>query len=368
MIRRDGKLAPAPKIKRLVLTVHRLGESLIEEHKGTSDGRDVDRDKGPVEDKYLCRKHISSLRITEKGWIVKAELVEVFIVIKLSNGHSFQFMAASGALAFDGRGWPWEWPLRMIGLLDPALFTIVVKTLTRRPRKGNLRWTQPWSVVRHLGTSGVVNAIGLTNHGIDWWLRDIAPSIPPDYNIIVSIEADDLKDTVEMIEMLQGQAIQGIELNLSCPNTGAAGGRTTDKILKICQAANKTTSFPLIAKLSYAHDYIEVAKGLEEIKNIQALSLNSIPWDVVYSGKKSPLAKYGGGGVSGKVAQPFTWKMLREISKAVKTPVIGPSVWDYEDIRKICDLGAKAVSFGSVFVRYPWRPTIFVRRWQRENP
>ena len=302
-------------------------------------------------------------------------------MIKLSNGHSFQFMAASGALAFDGRGWPWEWPLRMIGLLDPTLFTIVVKTLTRRPRKGNLRWTRPWRVIRRISPSplggegwgeGVANAIGLTNNGIDWWLRDVAPSIPSDYNIIVSVEADDLKETVEMIEVLQGQTIHGIELNLSCPNTGAAGdpalagGRTTDKILKICQAANKATAFPLLAKLSYAHDYIEVARNLEGIKGIEALSINSIPWGVVYPDKKSPLVKYGGGGVSGKVAQPFTWKMVRELSKAVKKPIIGPSVWVYEDIGKIFDMGAKAVSFGSVFVRYPWRPTSFVRQWQRE--
>lgn len=300
--------------------------------------------------------------------IVKVNLGHKKGVITLSNGHKFTFMAASGALAFDGRGWPWEWPLRWTGLLDPALFTIVVKTLTRRPRKGNLRWTQPWSAIKRLGASGIVNAIGLTNNGIDWWLRDVAPSIPSDYNIIVSVEADDLKETVEMIEMLQGQAIQGIELNLSCPNSGAAEGRTTAKILKICRAANNTASVPLLAKLSYAHDYIEVAKGIENLKNIQALSINSIPWSIVYPGKKSPLAKFGGGGVSGKAAQPFTWKMIRELSKAVKTPVIGPSVWEYEDIQKIFDLGAKAVSFGSVFVGYPWRPTALVRRWRCENP
>src|SRR3990167_5592979 len=115
-------------------------------------------------------------------------------MVTVANGHRFQFMAASGALAFDGRGWPWEWPLRMIGLLDPTLFTIVVKTLTRQPRKGNLRWSRPWSVIKHLGASGVVNAIGLTNGGIDWWLRDVAPRIPSDYKIVVSVEADDLKE------------------------------------------------------------------------------------------------------------------------------------------------------------------------------
>ena len=71
-------------------------------------------------------------------------------MLTLSNGHSFTFMAASGALAFDGEGWPWEQPLRCLGLLDPSLFTIVTKTLTRHPRKGNLRWYNPFRVVRPL--------------------------------------------------------------------------------------------------------------------------------------------------------------------------------------------------------------------------
>ena len=61
-------------------------------------------------------------------------------MIRLSNGREFEYMAASGALAYDGRGWWWEWPLRWCGLLDPSLFTIVTKTLTRHPRRGNLRW------------------------------------------------------------------------------------------------------------------------------------------------------------------------------------------------------------------------------------
>src|SRR3989338_3182405 len=105
-------------------------------------------------------------------------------MITLSSGHSFQFMAASGALAFDGRGWPWEWPLRWLGFLDPTLFTIVTKTLTRRPRPGNLRWSHPWSVVKPIGPLGIVNAIGLTNKGIEWWLKEIPPKLNPLYKTI----------------------------------------------------------------------------------------------------------------------------------------------------------------------------------------
>src|SRR3989338_7459693 len=164
-------------------------------------------------------------------------------MVPFSNGHRFEFMAASGALAFDGRGWFWEWPLRWIGLLDPSLFTVVTKTLTRTPRRGNLRWTHPWSVVKKTG-GGVVNAIGLTNRGIEWWLAEIAPSIPDD-RIIVSIEADEEAGMIEMIRMLENQKIVGIELNLSCPNAPSHDTRTTDKFVALCRAPSKAARFPL---------------------------------------------------------------------------------------------------------------------------
>ena len=65
-------------------------------------------------------------------------------VIALSNGERIEFLTGSGALGFDGRGWWWEYPLRWAGLLNPHEFTMGVKTLTLRPRVGNLRWSAPW--------------------------------------------------------------------------------------------------------------------------------------------------------------------------------------------------------------------------------
>ncbi len=291
-------------------------------------------------------------------------------MIIFSNGHRFQFMTASGALAFDGKGWPWEWPLRWIGLLQPELFTIVTKTLTRQPREGNLRWSHPWTVVKKIGEDGMVNAIGLTNPGIEWWIREIAPHIPKRYQIIVSLEAVDPDETMEMVAMLNGHpgdGLKGIELNLSCPNSPHAGDRSTETALLICEVAARVSPLPLIAKLSYTHDYVAIAKGLQKIKKMEALSINSIPWRVIFPHASSPLEQFGGGGVSGKSIQSLSWKMMKELSAASTIPVIGPSVWDYEDIRRIFDQGAKAVSFGSVFVHHPWRPTQFVRRWLRER-
>ncbi len=92
-------------------------------------------------------------------------------MIALSNDHVFTYMVASGALAFDGKGWPWERPLVWSGLIKPELFTVVIKSLTRNPRPGNLRWWKPWTCVR-LIPGGAVNKVGLTNPGIEWWCRE----------------------------------------------------------------------------------------------------------------------------------------------------------------------------------------------------
>ena len=119
-------------------------------------------------------------------------------MIRLSNGHTFSYIAASGALAYDGSGWPWEYPLRWMGLVDPRLFTVVTKTLTYLPRKGNLLWYAPWRCVR-LVKEGTVNAIGLTNPGFRWWCKRIGPRVDrSNIPIIVSIRSENCEELAEM--------------------------------------------------------------------------------------------------------------------------------------------------------------------------
>src|SRR4030095_483102 len=157
-------------------------------------------------------------------------------MIELPNGHSFEYMAASGALAYDGRGWPWEWPLRWVGALDPRLFTVVTKTLTDQPRAGNLRWTHPWSCVKHF-PEGVVNAVGLTNPGIDWWLKKVPPkSGEGKITLVFSITNDDPEALASMAAALNEVALKGIELNASCPNTEHEISRNAEIILQSVKA------------------------------------------------------------------------------------------------------------------------------------
>ncbi len=289
-------------------------------------------------------------------------------MIILSNGHSFEYLASSGALGFDGQGWPWEKPLKWLGLLDPSLFTVVIKTLTWYPTKGNLRWYNPLGSIR-LIRNGVVNAVGLSNPGIDRWCREVAPrldfSYPP---LIASIASDSLLHLQGMAERLNDFDFMGMELNTSCPTSesGLIGDDdAAQKIIERCETVKRFSRFPLILKLSVTHDLEAIVPAVEGM--VDAFSINSVPWARIFPDKRSPLAALGGGGVSGKAAQPFTWKTVELLSQKTKVPVIGPSIWEFSDIAKLRQLGAKAIGFGSIFLRYPWRPTLFVRRDRKER-
>jgi len=306
-------------------------------------------------------------------------------MIELSNGHSFEFCAASGSLAFDGRGWPWEWPLRWVGLLEPQLFTIVIKTLLPEQWKGNLRWFRPWQVVKFISKKGdevnpvialtmphliggVISAIGLTGPGIERWLIKDHPIIQRmRYKVIVSITGPEGgRGCVEMAKMLNGlRNVVGVEYNASCPNTDPTLLENAEMVVGNCYAIKEVSDYPLLLKLSYVQPYTRIAKKVEGI--VEAISINSVPWKAVFGDKPSPLAKYGGGGVSGKIAQPFTWKMVSELARETSIPVIGPSIWEYEDIRRLKILGASACHFGAIFLLYPQKPTQFVQRWMREQ-
>jgi len=290
-------------------------------------------------------------------------------MIYFSNGLYAQRFVGSGALAFNGKGWPWEWPLRWLGLIDTDPFVVVAKSLTRVPWKGNLRWWKPWECVR-LIRDGSVNKVGLTNPGVEWWRREIGPRIKSrNIRLVVSLFGT-TEELVEMTPMVDGFDIVGIEVNGSCPN--AQHANETEVIIRSVCAVVETTNQPVTAKLSVAQDYVAIAKGLVGIA--EAVSINSVPWEKVYPGKPSPLRRLekrvggGGGGVSGKAAQPFTWEAVRRICQEVpEMPVIAPSIWEYDDIAKVRALGAKAESFGAIFLRAPWRPTAFVRREIRER-
>lgn len=288
-------------------------------------------------------------------------------MITLSNGHSFEYVVASGALGFDGQGWPWERPLVHTGLIKPELFTVVTKTLTHIPRPGNLRWWKPWECVRLLPNGGAVNKVGLTNPGIKWWCEEVGPKLNyGKFPIVGSIFGSEM-ELVVMTEMLNHFDLVGIEVNVSCPNTGHELARTM-AVAESVKAVARVSHHPIFVKLSVDQDYLAITRQLSGVA--QAVALNSVLWSIVFTnGERSPLSKLekrvggGGGGVSGKPAQKHNWVAVRALADQGSIPVIGPSIMDFEDIAHVRRLGARAVSFGAIHLRTPWNPTKFVE-WE----
>lgn len=287
-------------------------------------------------------------------------------MIRLSNGHAFRFIAASGALAYDGRGWPWEQPLRWAGLLNPALFTVVTKTLTYAPRKGNLVWHAPWRCVRFI-KDGTVNAVGLTNPGFKWWCGTVGPranskKIP----LIVSIRSENLAELREMAQALCRYDIVGLQFNASCPNSPEEVMADPQFVKNACaEIKSAAPTMPLSIKLGLTTNLSAIVKGAEEYAEF--FDINAVPWSDIFPHTESPLKRYGGGGVSGKIAQPHTWSLFERIRGMTQTPVVAPSIWTYEDLLHLETLGAEAYSFGSLFLRHPTRPTQYARRMMAQS-
>jgi dihydroorotate dehydrogenase len=288
-------------------------------------------------------------------------------MIQLTNDYSFDFAVASGALGFDGRGWWWEKPLRWLGLIDPRKFLVITKTLTRHPRRGNLRWWCPWRCVRPVH-SGFVNAVALTNPGLDGWFQRYYRHVVDDnLDIAVSIAPETVKEAKWMaMRIMAGnhhQRIKAIELNLSCPNAncGYAACKTAEDMVM----AMHSSGLPIILKLGYQQPFVQICMYLDGLVDAYDL-INAVPWDIVYPNLSSPLAHLGGGGVSGF---PIVYQSLRALrlvkSVVLKTPVIsGGGVVNLEQVRSRFKLGADAVAFGSIFLRHPTLPNKIVHEWR----
>ncbi len=286
-------------------------------------------------------------------------------MIILSNGHKLEYVVASGALAFDGKGWPWERPLVWAGLIKPELFTVVIKTLTRENRPGNLNWWKPWESLR-LIKGGAVNKIGLTNPGIDWWCSKVGPKLDYKRYAIAGSIFGSKAELVEMSELLNRFDLVALEVNVSCPNSGDSL-RDTEAMIESVKAVGSVSRHPIIVKVLVDQDYLTIARELVGVA--EAISLNSVPWRTAFpNGEQTPLRTLearvggGGGGVSGKPAQKYNWLAVKHLARQGALPVIAPSIMGLRDMERVREIGAKAVSFGAIHLRTPWQPTALVKK------
>jgi dihydroorotate dehydrogenase (NAD+) catalytic subunit len=225
---------------------------------------------------------------------------------------------------------------------------IVVKGTTLEPREGNL-------YPRMAETpSGMLNAVGLQNKGVDYFENFIYPRITSyDTNIIVNINGSIIDEYVSLAERINKlERIPAVELNISCPNVrmgGMAFGTNLVSAREVTRAVRAVYSKKLIIKLSpNVTDIVGFARVVEE-EGADSISLINtlLGMSVDIAGMRPALSTITGG-LSGPAIKPVALRMVWQVAKAVSIPVIGiGGIMTTSDALEFILAGASAVQIGT---------------------
>lgn len=201
--------------------------------------------------------------------------------------------------------------------------------------------------------SGMMNAIGLQNPGIDVFCkRDIPFLRQYDTKIIVNVCGRSTEDYCEVVERLANEDVDMLEINISCPNVkegGIAFGQNPKAAEEITRAVKKYAKQPVIMKLSPNVTSIsEMAKAVEA-SGADAISLiNTLTGMKIDINRKTFALANKTGGVSGPAIHPIAVRMVYEAANAVNVPIIGMGgIETAEDAIEMLLVGASAVSVGT---------------------
>lgn len=227
------------------------------------------------------------------------------------------------------------------------LGAIVVKGTTDQPREGN-------PPVRMVETpSGMINAVGLQNKGVDYLISEYLPKLKK-YNvpIIVNASGSDIDDYIAVVTKLRNQPIAGIELNISCPNVKKGGigfGTDPEIAAELVREIKAVADKPLIVKLSpNVTDIVLIARAVEAA-GADALSLiNTLVGMAIDINTRKPKLSTITGGLSGPAIKPIALRMVWQVAQAVKIPIIGMGgISSAEDALEFLIAGASAVAIGT---------------------
>lgn len=225
---------------------------------------------------------------------------------------------------------------------------IVVKGTTLEPREGN-----PYPRMAETA-SGMLNAVGLQNKGIDYFEKNIYPGLLKyDTHVIVNVNGNTIEEYQKLSErvgMLEG--IHAIELNISCPNVKMGGmifGTNPVAAREVIAAVRKVYPKTLIVKLSpNVTDITEFAR-ISESEGADAVSLiNTLLGMAIDTRTMKPKLSTITGGLSGPAVKPVALRMVWQTARAVKIPVIGiGGIMDADDALEFIMAGATAIQIGT---------------------
>jgi len=225
---------------------------------------------------------------------------------------------------------------------------IIVKGTTLHPREGN-------NYPRMAETpSGMLNAVGLQNKGVDYFISEIYPEIKNiDTRIIVNVSGSTIEEYVACaVKINELDKIPAIELNISCPNVkegGMAFGTNCTSASEVVRAVRKVYHKLLIVKLSpNVTDITEIARAVEAEGADSVSLINTLLGMAIDAEKRRPVLSTITGGLSGPCVKPIALRMVWQTAKAVKIPVIGlGGICNWQDAVEFLLAGATAVQIGT---------------------
>ena len=225
---------------------------------------------------------------------------------------------------------------------------IIVKGTTLNHREGN-------AYPRMVETpSGMLNCVGLQNKGVDYFCNHIYPEIKDiNTNMIVNVSGSTVEDYVATAERINElEKIPAIELNISCPNVksgGMAFGVTNEGASEVVKAVRKVYKKTLIVKLSpNVTDIASIAKAVEASGADSVSLINTLMGMVINIEKQVPMLSINTGGLSGPAIRPVAVRMVWQVAKSVKIPIVGlGGIMNAHDAIEFFMAGASAIEIGT---------------------
>jgi dihydroorotate dehydrogenase (NAD+) catalytic subunit len=225
---------------------------------------------------------------------------------------------------------------------------IIVKGTTLKPREGN-------DYPRMAETSsGMLNCVGLQNKGVDYFCEHIYPQVKDlGTNVIVNVSGsspEDYAECVARIDALEG--IPAIELNISCPNVrqgGMAFGTTCEGAASVVKAVRARYHKTLIVKLSpNVTNIADIALACEAEGADSVSLINTLMGMAIDIERRRPVLSIGTGGLSGPAVKPVALRMVWQVARAVKIPVVGlGGIMTAQDAIEFFMAGATAIEIGT---------------------
>lgn len=236
----------------------------------------------------------------------------------------------------------------MQGIVDvPRLGAVLPKTITAEPRIGN----KPWRTVET--SSGLLNAIGLDNDGVETFLQHHLPYLAQlGTAVVVSVAGRTESDFVDLCAKVgERPGVSAIELNLSCPNVsgGVDFGTNASSCSSVVSKCRAATNKPILAKLTpNVTSIVDIARGAAEGGADAVCLTNTVLGIAVDWRKRKPMLGNGMGGLSGPAIKPIALRCVYQVASAVEIPIVGiGGIATIDDVMEFLVTGASAVQIGT---------------------